>query len=36
MVHTKIDTVDLDSPCQEFSVCGLGFSVVAFSVFWGN
>ena len=29
--HTKIGTAYLDSPCQEFSNCGLGFVVYVFS-----
>ena len=34
MDHTKMYQVDLDSPCQDLSVCGLGF-VVALSNFLG-
>ena len=33
MDHTKMDPADLDFPCEELSVHGLGF-VVALSVHW--
>ena len=33
MNFTKIDTEDLDSPRQEFFVCGLGF-IVTLLVCW--
>ena len=34
MDHTKMNPKYLDSPCQDLSVCGLGF-VVALTVFTG-
>ena len=27
MDHTKLGQADLDSPCQEFSICAVGFAV---------
>ena len=36
MDHTKVDPADLDSPCRELSVRGLGFVVALLVRSWGS